>query len=145
MFTFTPKKDEELSLLLPPGEYEFVVASAVQKTSKSNNPMIQVSLKIWDKDGLTYFVNDYLMTGDKRWEYKLKQFFKSIQFIDQYEKGEVEADMLCNKEGRVVIGIQQDTSGKYPDKNNVSKYVDANKKPKEPGHVSTIEDDDVPF
>ena len=51
MFKFEPKSEEELTDLLEEGAGKFEVTGAKAKESKAGNPMIELTLKVWDGKG----------------------------------------------------------------------------------------------
>lgn len=146
--SFVPKSDKELAeaLLLPEGAYDFEVAKAIVKASKSGNPMMEVGLKIWDEHGATTYVYDYLMTNNIRMEFKIKNFCKALGLIDKYESGTIEETDCVGKCGKVLINISKDKNNQYPDKNSVKNYVESESSVNNTKKTaSTIEDDDIPF
>lgn len=119
---FTPKsKEEALTVgLLPKGNYPFVVLKAEEKISKSNNPMIQVLIKVWDETGREHLVYDYLMESI---EHKLRHFCYSIEQGTMSETGDFDCELVKDKQGLCKIYIQEDKSGQYAPKNAVADYI----------------------
>lgn len=139
--TFQPRTEDELNktILLPEGEYDFDIIGAEEAVSKSNNPMIKLTLRVYAQDGNTTQVYDYLLAA---LEYKLKHFCDATGLIAEYESGNLSADMCLNRSGRAMFKIDKDKTGKYDDKNVVKDYV--------PGQHPTSGDhpymkEDIPF
>ncbi len=121
---FTPRKDEELSNLLEEGEGQFEVIKAIKKESKSGNPMISLVLKCWDAKGNQGNIFEYLILNDNVFSMrKIKHFCYSVGLEQKYESGELNAYECENKSGNLIIGIQKDKTGKYPDKNSVYDFL----------------------
>jgi hypothetical protein len=118
---FTPKTEQEIqqALLLPDGEYDFEVISALDKQSKSGNDMIELKLRVFHEQS-ERFITDYLMEA---MAFKLRHFCGAAGLMDEYESGALAAGMCVGKAGRVKLIIQKDKTGAYPDKNSVRDYV----------------------
>lgn len=140
---FTPKKDEELISLLKEGEGQFTVIKATKKTSKNGNPMIELILKCWDREGNEGNIFDYIIINETIFSMrKIKHFCYAAGIEEKYESGKLNAYDCENRSGNLVIGIQSDKEGKYPDKNCVSDYL---KKKEENNSSNEKLDDDIPF
>lgn len=122
--TFIPKKEEELIDLLAEGDGDFEVISAERTESKNGNPMIKMSLKVWDKNGEHKFIYDYLMLTDKKYSLRrIRHFCYSCGLGELYECGKINASDCVGKAGKLKIGIQKDKNGQYCDKNIVTDYI----------------------
>lgn len=126
---FTPKTQEEIKKelneargILADGVYDFEIATAEETVSKAGNPMIKIKLLIWDHNGNQRIVWDYLLTDN---QFKILSLCIAIKMADQYEKGEINAEQLTNKTGKVKIGTQKDTTGQYGDRNVAREYMPA--------------------
>lgn len=121
-FTFTPKTEEELTLmnLLPEGEYHFIVQRAQEKTSKNGNPMLELFLEVFSPDGDSVFVADYLV-DKKKMAWKIKHFCDSIRLEARYNQGQLDPHILAKKEGIAHIAIEK--SENYKPKNKVKDYI----------------------
>lgn len=135
---FTPKKDEELNSfdVFPKGEYDFEVVKAVDETSKAGNTMIKLEIDIFAPNGKKSRVFDYLLES---LAYKLKHFCQAVGLHDEYEEGNINADMCFNRSGKCIISIKHDKTGNYPDKNEVRDYCKIEKK------IDDINSEDLPF
>lgn len=144
---FNVKSDEELAVmnLIPKGQYQFEVSSAIDDVSKtSGNDMIKLTLSVWDAEGKQHTVFDYLLEAFPK---KLKHFAKHTGLIAKYESGELLADDCVGKCGTLDLVIQEDKSGKYPPRNSVADYVE---KKDFVNHRKSVEEgdlfnDDIPF
>lgn len=119
---FTPKSEKELkeANLIEPGIYDFEVMTAINKKSKSGDDMIELRLKVWDKDGKERTIFDFLT---EKMLHKVKHFSDVAKLSDKYESGNLDAFDCIGKSGKAKIGIQKDKTGEYPDKNTVKDYV----------------------
>lgn len=146
-FKYEPKEEKDLIDLLEEGEGNYEVASAKFKKSHSGNPMIELVLKVWDKAGNQGTIFDYLLLNDKNFSLrKIRHFWVSCGEPEIYERGGFNASDCENRGGKLIITIQKDKTGKYPDKNAVADYVASNggeKKQQQAGEP--LVDDDIPF
>lgn len=121
---FTPKKDEELSVLLKEGAGSFEVVKAEKRTSQTGNPMIALLLRCWDSDGNQGNIFEYLILNDNIFsQRKIKHFCYCVGLGHKYESGELNAIDCENRSGNIIIGISSDKKGKYPPKNNVYDFI----------------------
>lgn len=142
---FEPKTEKEIAeaMLLPDGEYDFVVVKAEDtKSKKTGVDMIKVTIGVYQPDGTQRLITDYLMGSFPR---KLRRFAEGIGLLAQYEMGELHSEECEGRSGRckVVIKHQDD----YDPKNEVKDYVvnrASKSKPAPAAHLPTTEDD-IPF
>ena len=141
---FQPKSEEEVSNLIPKGEYPFEVLSAEEKTSKSGNDMIALKIGVAYNDA-TRGVFDYLVDLESM-AYKTRHFADSVGLLADYEKGSLDADKLPGLTGKCRIDIQPAKDG-YDAKNVVKDYVKGSgavaAAPAKKGE--TVKDDDIPW
>ena len=153
-YNFNPMSDEEINNigLFEEGVYDFEVLKSTEKVSKSNNTMAELQINIWNKNGKSKLVFDYLVFSKIGLNIKkVKNFCDTTGLQEQYKKGELPGD-LSNLNGKTLIGIQEPqpkpTGGFYPSKNYVMDYVTEDKKPslkvEEIGETE-FKDDDIPF
>jgi hypothetical protein len=163
-YNFNPMTDEELEAnnLIEDGEYDFEVVKSTRSTSSKGNPMAALQITIWDKEGKTHTVFDWLVFSQiNLCIKKVSHFCSAVGLLEEYKKGEIPEDLerFC---GRAIIGqvlgqeipeekLQGKPIGsKYPDKNVVVDYVKGSAKPrkvgvdKEPSESKEF-DDDIPF
>jgi hypothetical protein len=119
----TPKTDKQLKeeMLIPIGEYDFTVADAEEKESAKGNPMIALKLTIHMPSGGERTVRDWLMTSSPSMEYKLRHFCQAIGMGAEYGSGEIHAEDMAHRGGRVIINQKDDE--KYGVQNGVKDYV----------------------
>lgn len=107
--------------LLPAGVYDFEVRSAEDAVSKSSGAdMIKLTLEVFDADGKTHILNDYLLDAMPA---KLRHAAKVFGLLADYERGALMSNDMSGKTGKIKVGIKKDKSGQYPDQNNVQDYV----------------------
>lgn len=132
---------------LKPGQADFEVIAAKDDVSKKGNPMVKLTLSIWDSEGRQGQIFDYLVSNV---QWKIKGFFDSIGNPEAYESGEIDADVIVGACGKVQLVMQKDISGKYGDQIKVRDYLKAgeikeSQKPtSDPASILGGEDD-IPF
>lgn len=123
---FEPKTDEELAKEaaargpLPAGVYDFEVLEADNAVSKSGNDMIAMVLTVYDDDGRTRKVKDWLLPSIP---HKLKRAAYTCGLGKSYEAGMLDAEDFRGRPGKVKLKVERDVTGKYADKNAVQDYV----------------------
>ncbi len=119
---FEPMSDEQIVRmgLMEKGIYPFEVVSAENAVSKSNNEMIKLQLRVWDKEGGERILYDYLLGAFIK---KIKHFSDITGLQDKYQNGNLDAEDCLGKSGNVLIGVQEDKTNTYPPKNSVIDYV----------------------
>lgn len=132
--------------LWPRGIYDFEVSEAKDRISASGNAMIELNLTVYNKEGHTRKVYDYLIDSEKT-GYKVRHFASSVGMTKEYEAGELDAEALIGKSGKLQLYIKKDKEKHFPDKNSVSDYV-----PVVPGAPliesrapEDMQDDEIPF
>lgn len=145
MFSFTTCSEEELYDTMPEGEYPFYVQSAQNAYSRSGNPMMKLTLKIYDHNNRERIITDYLLDAMR---FKIKHFCDATGLQEKWEAGTFNTDDCINKSGKCIIKIDIDETGKYQPKNSVRDYVKLPKgetaKPVEPPVGSDL-NGDIPF
>lgn len=139
---FQPMSDEDIARmnLIQPGQYQYEVISADEKTSAKGNEMIVAQLKIWDQDGKERRLTDWLMPSFPK---KLKHFCKASNLLDKYELGDVSAIDCLNKSGVVEIAITK--NNKNEDWNSVTDYLPYTGATKVVKKEEPFFNDDLPF
>jgi len=147
---------QERFQLLKEGEYEAVITSSQDKTSNSGNPMMDMTIAVYDAEGKPHDVRDFLVfTNQMMW--KIIHFASSAGIMKEYEEGKLCSQIAIDRRVRVKITIEEGSEipedklkgkplgSKYPDKNKVEDYVKMeDQKPLE-ANGSHFLDDDVPF
>lgn len=156
--------------LLPPGEYDAVIESSIDKVSaNSGNPMMDITLSVYDEQGKPHAVRDFLVFT-KAMMWKVIHFSQSTGMVVQYQNGQLCSMLAQGKNVRVKIGIEEGgiipedklqgklVGSKYPYKNKVEDYIKNERAPVQntqggytrtpmvnlPTDTSTP-DEDVPF
>ncbi len=123
----TPKTDQQLAeeSMLPAGEYDFSVVSAVEKISRKSREagypdadMIEVSLTVFGPNGERR-VKDWLM--DKV-AYKIKHFAYAVGLGQDYENGGIDPHTLVGRCGKLILK-QGKPNGDFAPRNEVKDYV----------------------
>jgi len=117
---FTPKTEQEVSKLLRPGECDFVVKSASEELSQSQNEMLKIVLEVTDADHKTTILTDYLL---EKIPHKLRHFSYAVGLGGAYEQGTLTDDACIGRGGRCKVRTEEDRSGKYPPKSVIADYV----------------------
>lgn len=118
---FSPKSENDCRgyKLLPEATYDFVVDEAIKGKSKSGNDMITVSVAIWDGERVVTKIYDYLLEAMM---FKLRHCCGALGLMNQYNSGTLEAEMLINKGGKCIVGVEP-AKGEYKAKNIIKDYV----------------------
>ncbi len=162
MYTFTPMSEEEIqaSGLMEDGTYDFEVVKSTRKMSRSNNPMAELQLNVWDKDGRQHLVYDYLVFSSIPLNIrKVKHFCEAVGLGEQYKQGQIpeELERYCGKAHVIKqagneIPLEKlngkPAGSRYPDKNAVEDYIASDKvepKPAKPAADDLPFQDDIPF
>jgi hypothetical protein len=96
--------------LMNPGVYQFEVSNATRKTSQSGNPMLELTLKIYDSQGKTHAHFDWLV-ATKNMTWKTKRFLESIGLGDKYNSGQLSTHECIGKSGLCKTDIEKDKKG----------------------------------
>lgn len=119
---FQPKSEQEIveENLWPAGEYDYEIVAAYDKTSKSGNEMIELKVVIYNDQGKSQHISDYLLEGVPL---KLRNAAYANGLGADYESGELRSRDFEDKTGVCRVGIQKDKAGQYPDKNVIYDYL----------------------
>lgn len=118
---FDPTTDDApttSSAPLPAGEYDCEVVEAEEAVSKAGNEMVKVRLKVWDQNGGTRTVFDYLVSN---LSWKIRGFCAAFNLMDRYEAGTLTPEDMIRLSGRVRLRIKHDAG--YEPTNAVAEYV----------------------
>lgn len=121
---FEPKSADEIaeSGLMPDGDYDFTVSGAEDAISKSSgNEMMVLDVKVFDGDGGSRTVRDYLVSSEKGIR-KIRSFAVAVGMLAEYEAGQMDAPDLAGRSGR--CKVKTDKSEGYEPKNAVAYYMD---------------------
>lgn len=119
---FKPKTEKEIAEenLIPAGTYPFETMSAEPKRSKAGNDMIELKQRIFLPDGSEKTLTDWLLESPA---YKLFHYCAYTGLATHYERGTLQSTDCVGRQGYAKIGIQQDKTGQYPDRNSIRDYV----------------------
>lgn len=123
--SYTPKSEEALAKegLLAPGTYDFEVLETSDKPSKKGNEMITLKLRVFDTDGNSRHIFDYIAFGSAFGERKFRHAANACGLMEVYNSGKLVAGDFLNTMGRLELK-QQDGTPDYPmPKNVVSDYI----------------------
>lgn len=159
MFDYDVMEEEEAMQerfqILKEGEYDGIIEQSEDTVSASSgNPMMAMTLNVFDQEGRPHSIKDYLVfTKNMMW--KVIHCADSAGLSEQYKQKKFCSNTAIGKSVRVRIGIESGKlipedklngkafGSKYPDKNKVEDYL----KNLSRTHSSQIapEDQDVPF
>lgn len=148
---------QERFQLLPDGEYGAVIDDSIDRNSKSGNPMMEVTLSVYDRNGKSHTVKDYLVfTRGMLW--KVIHCAESAGLIEEYKNKKFCSDVLrgCNVKVRIStekgaeIPLEKlngkPAGSRYSDKNKVEDYLNNNGNVKQDVvKDESFIDDDLPF
>lgn len=143
--------------LLKEGVYEAVITASSDKTSaNSGNPMMDMTVTVYDREGRSHDVRDFLVfTKPMMW--KIVHFADSAGLTKDYEDGKLCSEKAINKSVMVNVTVEQGSEiahdklngkpagSKYPDKNKIADYI---KRDLQADAIKKFQDDlndDVPF
>lgn len=108
------------NLILPKGEYPARITNAEEQTSKAGNPMLVVSLDVFDGDR-TKMVRDYIVTGGEYpADWKIGHLVRSAGLDDD---GDLDPAMLIERPVRVKLKVKP-AKGDYQEDNAVDDYLE---------------------
>lgn len=150
---FNPLSEDELfeNNLFQPGEYPFDVISADEYVSKAGNEGIKLTLCVFDSLGKQHYIIDYLSSAGV---FKIHQFCKAMDLLEDYKKGELNTILCLGKAGRLKVDVEKgkvkDDGSLYPDRMSVKKYLvkEMNGSSKQQQVVPSVDlfpDEDLPF
>jgi len=135
---YKPLNEEEVMQarfnLLPDGEYDGLVTASIRKNSSTGNTMADMNVKLFDKNGESHDVRDFLIFTDKML-WKIKHFCDSSGQAKEYSNGAFTPELANNQRIRAVVCKQvggeipmdklngKPFGSKYPDKNVIQDYL----------------------
>lgn len=145
---------QERYQLLKDGVYDAVVSAAEDKVSaNSGNPMMKLTLHVFDESGKSHTVKDFLVfTKSMMW--KVIHFADSAGVLKEYEQGKLCSEIVDQK--RVIVRISTEEGqeipkemlkgkafgARFPDKNKVDDYLIKNE---EKPSSKDFNDDEIAF
>lgn len=144
--------------LLDKNTYQATIKHQEARQSKSGNPMIELLLDVYDKQGIPHQIKDYAVFTEKMM-WKVIHLMESCGLLDEYERKTFRPEMLENKTLWVYVGIEEGqliptdklgdrpTGSKYNDKNKIEDYLSHEVKPSKLNPIKQDNDlnDDIPF
>lgn len=110
MFTYKSNGQPDAFGFLPAGVYPAIVIKAEEKTSKSGNPMLVVSLKAMDKNGESTTVQEYLASTEKS-IWKIDNFMWAIGICPQAgQTVSIMPNQIIGKSCYVRVGVEKGES-----------------------------------
>lgn len=148
---------QERYQLMQEGEYDAVVSTSEDKVSaNSGNPMMDVTLNVFDDNGKSHDVRDFLVfTKTMMW--KVVSFAESAGIMKEYADGKLCSELAIGRRVRVKIVIEEGsaipddklngkhTGAKYSDKNKVAEYIKIGEVDSKSGVSDVFTDDDIAF
>lgn len=122
-----PKTDEQLhdEAMLPEGEYDFSIDKAEDKVSKKGREagqtepdMIQLDLTVFSSKG-DRRVRDWIVST---MAWKLKHFCYAVGLGEAYERGDISADGLVGRCGKLLLKKGK-ANGDFAPRNEVKDYI----------------------
>jgi hypothetical protein len=161
MFKYQPMSEKEAMAerfqLLKAGVYEAVITASKDTTSaNSGNPMMDMTVTVYDHDGKPHDVRDFLVFT-KAMMWKVIHFADSAALTKEYEGGKLCSEAAINKAVMVKVNVDEGREiphdklngkpqgSKYPDKNKIEDYI---KRDAQAEAIKKFQDelnDDVPF
>ncbi len=117
---FEPKTREELSNLLPEGNYQGTIDNAEEKESSGGNSMIVLRVGVYDNEGNKRIITDRLILIESM-QWKLFDFCESADLMDRYESGELSANDCIERTVHCKV-VRKKAEGEYPEKNEIKTY-----------------------
>lgn len=143
--------------LLQSGDYDATIDNAIDKVSqKSGCPMIEINFSVYDKNGKSYSIKDWL-TFQPNMMWKIIKFCKSANLMDEYNSQKLCADTVRGKNIRVRVSIDkgieipieklngQPEGSCYPDRNKIIDYIIIKPNSVKPIEDIPFNDDELPF
>lgn len=134
LFTFQPLSEQEATnkmIGLKEGSYNGTVTDFKRERTKNGDNMLVVSVGIDH-----HLIKDYLLPDHERMSYRVREFFKALGLIEQYELGSVRRSAILNKKVGVVIKHVPDKDDKTIVRAKINKYTE---------QFEEFQDSDLPF
>ncbi len=121
---YNPKQERDIrnEMMMAPGEYDFEVVDAKEKTSKAGNDMIELSIRVFPTDGGSpRLMRDWLVGGSTLGELKINRFCHATGIQDVYFSGGLSALSCVGVGGKCRLTIT--SSADYGDQNGIKDYI----------------------
>lgn len=126
---------EQRFSLIKEGVYDAIVLSSTDKVSaNSGNPMMDMTIQVFDENGKARDVRDFLVFT-KAMMWKVIHFANSAGLLECYEQGKLCSDTAVGNRVKVKVGIEKGgevpadklngraQGSRYPDKNKIEEYI----------------------
>lgn len=123
--------------LIKEGVYEGIITSSQDTKSSTGNPMMDMTITVYDENGKPYDIREFLVfTKNMMW--KVIHFADSSGLLKEYEEGRLCSEVAINKRVVVKVVIEEGKEipqdklqgkpigSKFPDKNKISEYIKKN-------------------
>lgn len=146
--------------LIKEGIYEGVITSSQDTKSSTGNPMMDMTVTVYDENGKPHDIREFLVfTKTMMW--KVIHFADSAGLLKEYEEGKLCSQVAIDKRVMVKVIVEEGSEipqdklkgkplgSKYPDKNKIGEYI--KKEAQSDTKVGRSEinppliDDDIPF
>jgi len=120
--------------LMKEGIYEGVITSSQDTKSSTGNPMMDMTVTVYDENGKPHDVREFLVfTKTMMW--KVIHFCDSAGLLKEYESGKLCSQMAIDKRVMVKVAVEEGSEipqdklkgkplgSKYPDKNKIGEYI----------------------
>lgn len=105
----------------PAGEYPFEIKECSEEISKAGSEMLKLTIHIFNKDGASRTVFDYLLGTDKG-QWKVRHFAKSVGLLASYEAGSLDINDVFGRSGRCKVSVRPERDG-FQAQNQVVDYL----------------------
>lgn len=139
---FTYKTEEQLQQekpMLAEGGADFEIKTAEEKVSKNGNPMIECKIQVWDKNGASGVIFDYIVSN---LSFKIKSVCDSIGHPEWYAPNvDLEAQALVGQTGKCFLKLERSQDVQYPPRMKISYYIEAQEETTKVAHNLEKRDD----
>lgn len=115
MLRFTPMSDEQYYSSqnpFPEGECEFIVEICEPKVSAGGNQMVVPHISLFSPNSrLSIIIKDYILIDHPTMGFRLRQFYESIDLLEDYKRGEIDLEKTKRRNGRCVIKHEKEKDG----------------------------------
>ena len=120
--------------LLPDGEYDATIVSAIDKISTNGNEMIELLVRVYAGGNQAVEIKDWAMDA---LPWKLRHLCRAVNH--DFESGELSPGELLEQNIRVKVATEK--SDKYGEQNRIADYLG----PASTNGPSAVADSDIPF
>jgi hypothetical protein len=106
--------------LLPEDWYDALIVNAHEKTSKTGNPCIVVTVKVYG--GQQPMIDRYYVMNSSGGVSGMRKLCHAIGLLEDFKSGEIEPEKLKGRGVQVLVKTQKDESGQWDDKNVCAQF-----------------------